>query len=148
MTEQSWRRLTAAGVLFGVGSAIHVVDHLRRGQGSVTDELNWAGTFALVVQVTVVVLVLTRHRLAPLVAAAAGFPLALGFFAAHWLPHWSALSDPVWEVGSWSGLSYLASTVEIVGALAVGWAGLAIVRQDGLASFGRPNPAGSVQRAA
>jgi hypothetical protein len=135
-------------VLFGVGSAVHIVDHLRRGPGSVTDELNWAGTLALVVQVTVVVLILTRHRLAPLVAAAAGFPLAVGFFAAHWLPQWSALSDPVWEIESWTWLSYVASTVEIVGALAVGLAGLAAVREDGLASFGRPAPAASAQRAA
>lgn len=141
MTEQSQRRLTAAGILFAAGSAVHILDHLRRGQGSVSDELNWAGTLALVVQVTVVVLILTRHWLAPLVAAAAGFPLALGFITAHWLPEWSALSDPVWEIGSWTWLSYLASTLEIVGALAVGLAGVAAVREQGLASFGRPQAA-------
>jgi hypothetical protein len=146
MTEQSQRRLTAAGILFGVGSAVHLLDHLRRGQGSVSDELNWAGTLALVVQVTVVVLILTRHRLAPLVAAAAGFPLALGFFTAHWLPEWSALSDPVWEIESWTWLSYVASTVEIVGALAVGLAGVAAVREEGLASFGR-HPQAAAHRA-
>jgi hypothetical protein len=146
MTEQSQRRLTAAGILFAAGSAVHLLDHLRRGQGSVSDELNWAGTLALVVQVTVVVLILTRHRLAPLVAAAAGFPLALGFFTAHWLPEWSALSDPVWEIGSWTWLSYVASTVEIVGALAVGLAGVAAVREEGLASFGR-HPQAAAHRA-
>jgi hypothetical protein len=96
--------------------------------------------------VTVVVLILTRHRLAPLVAAAAGFPLALGFFTAHWLPEWSALSDPVWEIGSWTWLSYVASTVEIVGALAVGLAGVAAVRAEGLASFGR-HPQAAAHRA-
>ena len=101
-------------------------------------QLYWAGNLALVVQVAVITLVLTRHRLAPLAAAAAGFPLALGFFAAHWLPEWSALSDPVWEIGGW--FSYLASTLEIVGALAIGLAGSAIVRARGLAAFGRPTP--------
>jgi hypothetical protein len=124
-----------AGYVFAVGSAVHIVDHLRRGQGSVTDELFWAGNAALVVQVAVITLVVTRHRVAPVAAAAAGFPLALGFFAAHWLPHWSNLSDPVWEIGSW--FSYVASTMEIVGALALGLAGLAIVRGRGLAAFGR-----------
>ena len=129
------RRLRLAGVLFAAGSAIHLVDHLRRGQGSVTDTLYWAGNLALVLQVTVIVLVLTRHRLAPLAAASAGFPLALGFASAHWLPEWSAMSDPVWEIDSLTWFSYLASGLEVVGALAVGVAGLAIVRARGLAAF-------------
>jgi hypothetical protein len=134
--DQQERRLYLAGVLFAVGSAIHTFDHLRRGQGSVTESLYWTGNLALVLQVVVITLVLTRHRLAPLAAAAAGFPLALGFFAAHWLPHWSALSDPLWEIDSWAWFSAFASTAEIVGALAVGAAGLAIVRRRGLAAFG------------
>lgn len=135
------QRLLAAGWLFALGSTIHIVDHLRRGQGSVTDELNWVGTLALVLQAVVVTMILTRHRLAPLLAAAAGFPLALGFFAAHWLPEWSALSDPAWQIDSWRWFSYVASTTEIVGALAIGVAGLALVRDRGLASFGlTPQP--------
>jgi hypothetical protein len=130
------RRLYAAGVLFAVGSAIHTFDHLRRGQGSVSEPLYWTGNLALVLQVTVITLVLTRHRLAPLAAAAVGLPLAIGFFAAHWLPQWSSLSDPLWEIGSWAWFSALASTAEIAGAMAVGAAGLAIVRRRGLAAFG------------
>ena len=135
------QRLVAAGWLFAAGSAIHAFDHLRRGQGSVTDELYWVGNLALVLQVVVITLVLTRHRLAPLAAASAGFPLALGFFAAHWLPEWSALSDPLWEIGSWTWFSYIASTSEIVGALAVGLAGLAVIQQEGLTSVVRSEPA-------
>ena len=138
MEERRERRLLLAGYLFALGSAVHVVDHLRRGQESITDQLYWTGNLALVVQVAVITLILTRHRLAPLAAAAAGFPLALGFFAAHWLPEWSALSDPVWEIGGW--FSYLASTLEIVGALAIGLAGAAVVRARGLASFAGPTP--------
>ncbi|MBV9950653.1 MAG: hypothetical protein JO291_01785 [Acidimicrobiia bacterium] len=129
-------RLILAGYLFAVGSTVHMVDHLRRGQGSVTAELYWVGTVALAVQVAVITLVLTRHRVAPLAAAATGFPLALGFFAAHWLPHWSGLSDPVWKIGSW--FSYVASSLEIIGALALGLTGLSIVRARGLAAFGHP----------
>lgn len=143
MGDVTQRRLVAAGWLFAVGSAVHVLDHLRRGQGSVTEELYWAGNLALVLQVVVITLVLTRHRLAPAMAVAAGFPLALGFSAAHWLPGWSALSDPVWEIGSWAWLSYAASTMEIVGALAVGIAGLAVLRRQGLeppARGGEPVP--------
>jgi hypothetical protein len=128
-------RLRWAGVLFAVGSAVHLVDHLRRGQGSVTESLYWAGNLALIVQVAVITLILTRHRIAPLAAVAGGFPLAIGFLAAHWLPEWSALSDPVWEIDSWTWLSYVASSLEIGGALTIGVAGLAIVRNRGLASF-------------
>jgi hypothetical protein len=128
-------RLYAAGVLFAVGSAVHTLDHLRRGQGSVTEALYWSGNLALVVQVAVITLVLTRHRVAPVAAAAAGFPLAIGFFVAHWLPQWSALSDPVWQIDSLPWFSVLASTLEIAGALALGLAGLAIVRARGLAAF-------------
>lgn len=131
------RRLILAGWVFAFGSAVHLLDHLRRGQGSVTDELYWAGNLALVVQVAVITLVLVRHAAAP-VAATFGFPLALGFLAAHWLPEWSSISDPVWEIGDLQALSYLASLLEIGGALAVGFAGLAIVRRDGVGSRRRP----------
>lgn len=125
---QGLDRLEWAGYLFAFGSAVHMFDHLRRGQNSVSEELYWAGTLALILQVAVVTLVLTRHRWAPLAAAVGGFPLAVGFLTAHWLPEWSSMSDPVWEIDSWRWFSYLASTLEIVGALAVGLAGLAVVR--------------------
>ncbi len=128
-------RLWVAAIVFAVGSTIHIGDHLRRGQGSVTDVLFAMGNLALVLQVITITLVLTHHRLAPVVAVAAGFPLAVGFAAAHWLPHWSAMSDPVWQIHSATWFSYLASTAEIVGALAVGICGLAVVRDRGLESF-------------
>jgi hypothetical protein len=130
------RDLRWTGVLFAVGSAVHLLDHLRRGQGSVTETLYWAGNLALIVQVAVITLILTRHRIAPIAAVAGGFPLAIGFLAAHWLPEWSSLSDPVWEIDSWAWLSYVASSLEIAGALAIGLAGLAMIRARGLASFG------------
>ncbi|MDY7101607.1 MAG: hypothetical protein S0880_10505 [Actinomycetota bacterium] len=135
------RRLLVAGYVFAAGSAVHAADHLRRGQGSISDELDWLGSLGLVVQVVVITLIVTRHRLAPLAAVAAGFPLALGFAVVHWLPEWSVISDPLWEIDSAAWLSYAASTAEIIGALAVGLCGLAIVRERGLASFGHvPTP--------
>jgi hypothetical protein len=119
------RRLIAAGYLFMVGSAIHIFDHLRRGQNSVTDALYAAGTAGVVVQATVITLILTRHRLAPLVSAAAGFSLALGFTAAHWLPKWSSLSDSFIDHRP-AVFSIIASLTEIAGALAVGVCGLLV----------------------
>jgi hypothetical protein len=129
--DRADRRLVLAGYLFMVGSGIHLIDHLRRGQDSVTEQLYWAGNLGLVVQVAVITLVLTRHRVAPLAAAAAGFPLAVAFTAAHWLPHWSSLSDSFVDDGA-SAFSYVASLAEIAGALAVGLAGLSIIRSRGL----------------
>lgn len=147
MDDRHDRRLRLAGYVFALGSAVHLVDHLRRGQGSVSDELYVAGNLALVMQVAVITLVVTRHRMAALAALAAGIPLALGFLTAHWLPEWSALSDPVWEIDSLRTFSYLASSLEVLGALAVGLAGLAVVRARGLVSFA-PLPADDVRTAA
>lgn len=130
----------AAGMLFAAGSAIHLVDHLRRGQTSVSEGLYWLGNLGLVLQVATVTLIFVQHRLAPIAAASAGFPLAIGFTAAHWLPSWSTLSDPLWEIDSWTWFSYVASTTEIAGALAVALVGLSLLRHDGLVDAVRPHP--------
>ena len=135
------RRLTAATWLFTAGPAVHLFDHLRRGQASVSEALTWAGNLSTILQVVLITLVFTRHRLAPLAAVAVGFPLALGFATAHWLPEWSPLSDPLWEITSWTWFSAVASAAEVLGALLVGLAGLAIVRAEGLHAFARPEPA-------
>jgi hypothetical protein len=127
-------RLVWAGYLFLVGSTVHIFDHLRRGQGSVTEQLYWAGNVALVVQVVVITLILTRHRAAPVVATAGGFGLAIGFAAAHWLPTWSSLSDSFLD-SSTPVFSLVASAMEILGALAVGITGLAILRARGYAAM-------------
>jgi hypothetical protein len=128
------RALVIAGWLFAAGSAIHMLDHLRRGQGSITETLYRAGTLSTILQAVTVTLIVVRHRVAPLAAVVAGFSLAAGFLAAHWLPEWSSLSDPVWEIDSLRWFSVVASTAEILGALAIAVAGLRVLREDGLAS--------------
>ena len=120
------RRLYRAGIAFDVGSAIHVADHLRRGQSSVSELLFALGNSALVLQVVVVTLIVVHHRNAARLAAVAGPTLAIAFTAAHWLPRWSAASDPVWEITSMPWLSVIASVGEIAGAVAIGWAGASI----------------------
>ena len=129
------RQLWLAGAAFGLACALHTVDHLRRGQGSITDALYWAGNFALVAEIVTVTLVLTRHRLAPLVAVCTAMPLALGFAAAHWLPEWSDLSDPIWEVDRLPWLSAVASSTEILSALWLAVAGWRVVSRRGLDTF-------------
>lgn len=129
------RALHGAGLAFAAAVALHTADHLRRGQASITELLYLLGNLSLVLSVVTITLILTRHRLAPLFAAAVGIPLGLGFFTAHWLPRWSDMSDPVWEVSSWPALTYFASLAEIVTAFAVGLTGVALVRDRGLAWF-------------
>ena len=125
-------RHAAGGFL--VAAVLHNGDHFRRGISTVSVELFWVGNLGMVLSAVAIVLVLVGHRTAPLVAVSAGFPLALGFTAAHWLPTWSALSDSFVHGGvSW--FSIVASLLEIAGALWLGVAGLrALRRQGGLAS--------------
>jgi hypothetical protein len=127
MEDREDRVLRYAAVFFLVGFAVHNADHLRRGTSSVTTELLVAGTLSGIVSVVAIVLVLRRHRLAPQIAVATGFPLAIGFTAAHMLPTWSALSDSFVD-GHVSAFSWFASLLEIVGALLFGLAGLAVLR--------------------
>lgn len=133
VTEGQAQRLVTAGWVFAIGSGIHVLDHLRRGLGSISEPLYWLGNAALVVQVVIIVLLLRRHPSGPRGAAIVGFPLAVGFFAVHWLPEWSVLSDPIWQIASWTWFSWLASTAEILGALLIGGIGLAVWRRDTVA---------------
>src|SRR3954471_24674271 len=72
------RLLRAAALLYAAGLALHTADHLRRGLDAVTLHVLWAGNLSTVVGVVAVVLVLTRHRLGPAAAVAAGFPIAIG----------------------------------------------------------------------
>src|SRR4051812_43699988 len=127
--ERDDRMLRYAAVFFLIGFAVHNADHIRRGASSVTTELFVAGNLAAVVSIATIVLVLRRHRLAPQIAVAAGFTLAIGFTAAHMLPTWSVLSDSFVD-GHVSVFSWVASLMEILGALALGFAGLAVLRRE------------------
>ncbi|MCU1395742.1 MAG: hypothetical protein JWM34_4170 [Ilumatobacteraceae bacterium] len=124
-TAREGRRLIVAGWVFLIGSAVHAADHLRRGQGSVTDALYVVGTSGMVIQAVVITLILVRHRLAPLLAAGSGFSLGLAFIAVHWLPHWSSLSDSFVDHHV-SAFSVVASLLEIVGAFAIGVTGTVV----------------------
>lgn len=129
------QRLVPAGIVFAAASTMHAVDHLRRGQGSITDSLYWLGNLGLVLQVATISLVLTRHRVAPIAALATGSSLAVGFTAAHWLPEWGPISDPIWEVDTAVWFSIVAASSEILGAIVLAVTALAVVRHRGLESF-------------
>ena len=123
--------LRYAPLVYAFGLLVHTADHLRRGIGVLTPEVFWAGNVSTVAGVAVIIVVLTGHRLAAPVAAAFGFPVAVGIALVHLLPHWSALSDafPGAHHTGVTSMSWGVVLIEIVGAIALSVAGLVAVRR-------------------
>ncbi len=121
-------------MLFTVAVLLHNGDHLRRGGGSVDIDVVWAGSLAILLEVGVVAAVFMRHRAAPLLAAASGAGLAVGYVVVHLLPGRGWLSDPLFDGGA-SWMSQSAALLEIVAAVTLGWAGWSVLQaRGGLAS--------------
>lgn len=136
------RVLRGTGVVFLLALLLHGADHLRRGFDVLTPEVFWTGNFQLVAALISVALVFKRHRWAPLAAMAIGFPSAVGFVAAHLLPHWSSFSD-AFPGGHVDGWSWAAAIFEIAADVAFGLVGLHFVRRAGwdtAAATRRPLP--------
>src|SRR3954454_13976929 len=76
-------RLRLSACWFAAAVLVHNFDHVRRGADGIDLDVFWAGTLSLVVEVGVVVLVLMRHRWAPLAAAVVGLALAAGYTMVH-----------------------------------------------------------------
>ena len=139
------QRLRRTAVVFIVAVTVHGADHVRRGVGVVTTQVLSAGTIQYLLAVIALALVFRRHPWAPVVAIALGFASAIGFTAAHVLPHWSSFSDPF--TGSpvapnVTVLSWATAIFEIGADLAFGWAGL-----RALGTFGRRDLAASASHA-
>jgi len=116
------RLLQGAAVLYGAGLVLHTADHIRRGVDVLTPEVYWAGTISTIAGVITLVLVFSRHRWAPLVAAITGFQVALGTAVVHLLPHWSSFSDAL-PGAHGTGItlfSWIVVNIEIAGALLLG----------------------------
>lgn len=114
-------------VLFTAAVLFHGFDHARRGADAAPRDVLVAGVSAVFLEVGVVALVAARHRWAPDAAVAAGFGLAAGYLLVHFLPGRGWLSDPL-SAGAASGVtavSWLAASLEVAAALALGAAGLA-----------------------
>lgn len=126
------RMLLAAALVFAVALLVHGADHARRGIEVSTMTVRIAGAAQFIAGVIAVALVLRRHRLAPAVAVGVGFVSAVGFVAAHLLPHWSSFSDPF--VGrvvapGVNAFSWFAALFEIAADVALGLAGVALLRR-------------------
>src|SRR3954451_18122075 len=124
--------LRVAAVVFAVALAVHGADHFRRGMDVLTPEVLWLGNLQIALSIVTLVLVFRGHRWAPAFAVGIGFASAIGFSAAHLLPHWSAFSDAftgAHHAPSVTAFSWFAATFEIVSGLALGIAGLRAVRE-------------------
>jgi hypothetical protein len=138
------QQLRWIAVIFLVAVTVHGADHVRRGMDVVTTQVMWAGSIQFLLAVIAVVLVYRRHAGAPLAAIAIGFGSAIGFAAAHLLPHWSSFSD------SFTGsrvapnvtvLSWATALFEIGADLAFGWAGVRVFQDRR-----KPQPVASASR--
>lgn len=132
------RLLTCAAALYGIGLVAHTADHIRRGSGVLTPEVYWAGIVSTVIGVATIALVLARHRLAPLAAAVVGGPIAFGVAAVHLLPHWGVMSDafPGAQGTGITSLSWAVVLLEMAGALALGAAGVYVLRRRRISGVG------------
>jgi hypothetical protein len=129
--DRAERTLRTVGVVFLAALLLHGFDHLRRGFDVITPQVFWLGNLQLTLAVVAVVLVFRRHWWAPAAAVAVGLPSAIGFTAAHLLPHWSPFSDPFTGAAvapHVTALSWVAALFEIAADLAFAWAGLAVLR--------------------
>jgi hypothetical protein len=138
------RRLRRTAVVFAIALAVHGADHVRRGLDVTTTQVTWAGSVQFLLAAIALVLVYRGHPWAPPAAIAIGFSSAIGFTAAHLVPHWSSFSD------SFTGsrvapnvtvLSWGTALLEIGADIAFGWAGVRVLGSDG-----RRDPAGSASR--
>jgi hypothetical protein len=134
-------RLRAAAMFFTVAVLLHNTDHLRRGGDSVSAQVFWLGSLAIVAEVAVVVLVVMRHPLAPLAAASIGFSLAFGYVGVHFTPDRSWASDSL-LVDAASPLSQAMALLETTAAVVLGLAGVDALRRRGalVGAAGGPAP--------
>lgn len=127
-----WLRAAAAFLL--VTFVGHNADHLRRGLDAISPEVEMLGTIGAAVTVVALGLAFSGHRWTPAAAVSVGLPLAVGFAAVHFLPDWGAYSDS-FPSGDVDGLSWLAATGEVTGALVFAAVGAGVLRRRGLTSI-------------
>ena len=125
--------LRTAGIVFAIALVVHGADHFRRGMDVLTPTVFWAGNVQIALSLVTLVLIFRRHRLAPAFAAVLGFASAIGFTAAHVLPHWSSFSDSftgAHHAPHVTGFSWFAAAFEIGAGLYLGIAAVVTMRRE------------------
>ena len=119
--------LHAAATFFAVAVLVHNGDHLRRGGDSVSGDVFWLGSAAILLEILVVVLVYMRHPFAPMLATVAGFQLALGYLGVHFTPERTWFSDSFTDGAQ--AASIAAASLETTAALVLGVVGAMALRR-------------------
>jgi hypothetical protein len=132
-TGRADRMLRIATIVFALAVLVHNGDHLRRGGHSVSAQVFWVGSAAIIVEIVVVMAVFLRHPMAPIAAVAAGFGLAAGYLLVHFTPHRGWLSDSLTS-GHASAFTIFAALFETTASIGLGATGVWRLRQNGLAA--------------
>lgn len=120
-TRLIWPALALLGVI-----VLHDLDHLRQGR-EIEFLVVGIGVIGDIGMITMVALVIRRHRLAPLAATVMGFANFFGFIAVHVVPDWGPLSDGYPDLPV-DALSWAIVFVPMAAALWLGLAGLSELR--------------------
>jgi len=122
--------MVRAAILFAFAVLVHNADHLRRGGDSVSAEVFWLGSGAIIVEVGLVTLVFMRHAAGPLAAEIGGFALASGYLFVHFTPDRGWLSDSFLSGGT-SPISLAAASLETIAAFTLGVSGAMVLHRRG-----------------
>jgi hypothetical protein len=124
------RMLLGASAALLAAVALHGVDHSlqERGVGALSTEVFVGGIVNATLAVIVFAMALRGHPRAAGVATAVGAYLVVGVTAAHFAPHWSALSDPYADLDL-GFLSWAAAAGEVAAAAVLAAVGFAALRQ-------------------
>ena len=125
------RFLCWAAIAFGLGFAVHGLDHLHRGMSASPILIVVGGGVQGLFVATAIVMVLMRRTRAPLAAIAVGFGSALVFTYAHLLPTvWSGYQDSFVSLPhtnvTW--FSWLSAVAEIGTGIVFAFAGIQAAR--------------------
>ena len=129
-TARGHRMLLVASAALLIAVGLHGVDHTLqdRGIGALTTEVLAGGLIIGGLAALVFVLALRGHPRAPLMAVGVGAYIALSVSAAHFVPHWSALSDPYSDLDL-GVVSWAAAAFEVACAAVLAAVGVAVMRR-------------------
>ena len=124
------RRLVIANAVLAGAVLLHGIDHSlqSRGVGALTTEVRVGGFVIAALAALSIVLAVRRSPRAAAVAVGVGAWVAFGVTISHFVPHWSAFSDPYMEIDL-SAVSWLAAAIEAVAGIALAAVGMSVLRR-------------------
>ena len=130
-SSRAYRWLVASSAIYVLGLVLHTADHVRRGLSVLTGLVAGAGAVSTVAGLVIVGMIFVENRHAPMAAAVFGPTSAIGVAIVHIPPRWGAFSDPfIGSTGTGvTAFSWAVVMLEIVGLLAIGVSGLAVLRE-------------------